>query len=144
MTDKILVGIDGSHGSSRAAEFAATQAKLNNAELIVAYVIEWSPYSFNTPEENETRHKRRKQEIEIAEEKILKPLLDKLHNKGMVASGLVHHGKPAEVLSQLAEKNDAKQIVVGRIGESGLKSLFFGSVTSHLVQTSSIPVTIVP
>ena len=45
---------------------------------MVAYVIEWSPYSFNTPEENEKRHKRREEEIERAQSQVLDPLVASL------------------------------------------------------------------
>jgi len=50
----------------------------------------------------------------------------------------------ANVLSDLAAEHGAIQIVVGKIGASGLKSLIFGSVTSKLVQLASVPVTVVP
>ncbi len=144
MSNKILVGIDGSPGSLRAAECAANQAKLSNAQLIVAYIIEWSPYSFNTPEENETRHKRREQEIKQAQDKVLDPLLESLRESGTEVSGLVHHGKPADLINDLAAEHEVSQVYVGRVGESGLKTLIFGSVASNLVQTSKVPVTVVP
>ena len=51
MPDTLLVGVDGSDGGARAVNFAAKHAKDSKAKLVVAYVIEWSPYSFNTPQE---------------------------------------------------------------------------------------------
>ena len=67
MADTMLVGVDGSESSRRAVDFAATRAKAGDARLIVAHVIEWSPYTFNTPEENEIRHRRREEEIARAQ-----------------------------------------------------------------------------
>ena len=61
-----LVGVDDSDCSRRALDFASRRARAMGARLVVVYVIEWSPYSFNTPEENEQRHKRREEEIEQA------------------------------------------------------------------------------
>ena len=144
MTDTLLVGVDGSDGGVRAADFAARRAKDGNARLIVAYVIEWSPYSFNTPEENEQRHKRREEEISRAESEILKPLVESLTKDGIKAEGMVRHGHAAEVLSALATENKASQIFIGRRGLSKMKALLFGSVAGSLVQISPVPVTVIP
>ena len=144
MKDIMLVGIDGSPESQRAATFAAGRAKLNNAHLIVVYVIEWSPYTFNTPEENEVRHKRREEEISVAQERVLDPLLKQLRDLSVEVSGVMRHGHPAQVLNDLAADHGAIQTFIGRRGHSRLKNLLFGSVASDLVQTSRVPVTVVP
>ncbi len=144
MSDAMLVGIDGSEGSRRAAEFAAHRAKRSGAHLVVVYVIEWSPYTFNTPEENDVRHKRREEEIERAQTQVLNPMVEALKSKGVDVEGIVRHGHAAEVLTGLAKENSVVQIFIGRLGQSTLKSLLFGSVAGHLVQTSPVPVTVVP
>ena len=143
-TDSFLVGIDNSDCSRRALEFARQRAKAMNARLILTYVIEWSPYSFNTAKENEQRHKRREEEITIANTSVLAPALASLEGSGVAAEGIVRHGNVAKVLNDLAAEYGAIQIVVGKVGASGLKSLIFGSVTSKLVQLASVPVTVVP
>ena len=143
-TECFLVGIDDSDCSRRALEFAKQRAKTMNARLLVVYVIEWSPYSFNTPEENEERHKRREEEISLAHSSVLDPALKNLKDEGIDAEGVVRHGNVADVLNGLAIENNAVQIVVGRLGASGLKSLIFGSVASKLVQVAAVPVTVVP
>ena len=143
-TDCFLVGIDDSDCSRRALEFARRRAQTMNARLVVVYVIEWSPYSFNTPEENEERHKRREEEISLARQSVLDPALGKLKDAGIEAEGIVRHGNVADVLNGLAAEHRAIQIVVGKVGASGLKSLIFGSVTSKLVQVATVPVTVVP
>ena len=144
MTNTLLVGVDGSEGGARAIKFAAQRAKESQAHLIVAYVIEWSPYTFNTPQENEARHKRREEEIARAENEVLRPLVDALKSEGLNAEGIVRHGQAAEVLSQLAGEHKVDQIFIGRRGLSKLKTLLFGSVASSLVQVSPVPVTVIP
>ena len=57
------VGTDCSNCSNRALDYAADRARATNSRLIVAHVIEWSQFSWNTPEENATRHKRREEEL---------------------------------------------------------------------------------
>ncbi|MDM8542009.1 universal stress protein [Desulfococcaceae bacterium HSG9] len=144
MTDTILVGIDGSQDSRRAVEYGIAQAKLNNAQLVLAYVIEWSPYSFNTPEENEQRHKRREEEIQTAHKRVLNPLLESCASEELKITGTVRHGQVADALIQIGREHGAGLIVVGRIGQKGVTSLIFGSVVSKLIQLTHIPVTVVP
>lgn len=144
MSDVILLGIDGSPNSERAADMAAEHAKATGRRLLVAHVIEWSPYSFNTPEENEQRHKRRDEEIERAESHVVRPIVDRLKKKGVEGETVVRHGHAAQVLSDLAKEHDAQAVYIGRIGQSRLRELLFGSVAGSLVQISPVPVTVVP
>ena len=144
MKDKILLAVDGSAGGSNAIDFAIARAKRGGDGVVVSYVIEWSPYSFNTPEENAQRHKRREEELERANSKVLDPVLKRLKEAGVEAESEVRHGHIAETLIELAEKHQAVQIVLGRRGDSNLKTLLFGSVAANLVQTSPVPVTVVP
>jgi nucleotide-binding universal stress UspA family protein len=144
MSQTILVGIDGTKENRRAVDYAVKWAQKSNAKLILAYVIKWSPYSFQTPEENEARHKRREEEIQIVSERVLDPMLKSLESEGIEIIGVVRHGQVADSLIYLANKHAATDIVVGRIGESGVKTLLFGSVVAKLIQLTHIPVTIVP
>ena len=144
MSEVMIVGVDGSEPGMRAAEFAANVASAHNAKLLIVHVIEWSPYTFNTPEENEQRHNRREREIEAANSSVLQPLVEKLSGCGASLEGLVFHGHPAKMLNRVALDNGASQIFIGRTGGSGISQLLFGSVTSNLVQTATVPVTVIP
>ena len=59
MTDIFVVGFDGSESGRAALTFAVEAARKNGGELLIAHVLEWSPYSFLTQTELEERHKRR-------------------------------------------------------------------------------------
>jgi len=141
----IIVGLDGSEAGARALAFAIEQAKLiGDCALAICYVIEWSPYSFQTPEENEKRHKRREEELTQAHDRIVDPAVKDTKAKGMDVVGIVKHGDVADILDDLAETHNATQIVVGRTGARGLKERLFGGVTGRLVAGSTVPVTIIP
>lgn len=144
MDNLVLVAVDGSDGGGRALSYASERAKIGGAKLILSYVIEWSPYSFNTPEENAERHKRREQEIDRAESGVVKPAADMLAALGIEHETVVRHGPPAQTLIELAEEYGVQQIVIGRRGQTGIKNLLFGSVAGNLVQTSPVPVVVVP
>ena len=140
----IVVAIDGSEGSKRALSAAAEHAALTQSKLLLTHIIEWSPYSFHTPEELSERHQRRESEIERANETILKPEKAALEGADIQVDTVVRHGKTAQALIDLAEEYDASQIYVGKRGESTIKSMLFGSVTAALVQAAPIPVTVIP
>jgi len=140
----ILVGIDCSECGERAVEFAADLVRTSSTRLYVAHVIEWSPYSFSTVQENAERHKRREEEILRAHKEIVDPVVARLKSEGLDVEGLVHHGHVADTLNALAKTNGVMNIVVGRQGTSKLKAHVFGSVGSRLVQSADCAVTVVP
>ncbi len=144
MSNKLLVALDGSDGGKRALKAAVAHAKLTNSDLVLTYVIDWSPYSFHTPQELEERHQRRESEIERANSTVLAVEVGALEADGLNVETVVRHGRIAETLVELAKEYDATQIYIGRLGESRVHSMIFGSVTAALVQTSEVPVTVVP
>lgn len=144
MSQVYLVGVDCSDCSNRAVDYAAEEAAAHGARLIIAHVIEWSPYSFNTNEENAERHKRREAELDRAHSEIVDPVVEKLKGNGIDAQGVVRHGHIAKTLKALAQEFAATSVVLGRHGETGLVSQLFGSVPGSLVQMADCPVTVVP
>ena len=139
-----MVGVDGSKCGGRAVEYAAEQARNSKARLYIAYVIEWSRFSFSTVEENMQRHKRREEELKRAHSEIIDPIVDRLKSEGLDVEGLVRHGNVADTLHTLAVENGVTNIILGRQGTSKLKAHVFGSVGSNLVQSAECAVTVVP
>ena len=141
---RFLVGIDGSDCGDRALDIAARQARAADAELLICYVIAWSPYTFATPEENAQRHRRREEELEAARAKLLEPRVAELGGSGLRVDSLARHGHPVRTLVKLAEERDADMIVIGRSGDTPLKTRIFGGTAAGLVQSAPVPVLVVP
>lgn len=144
MTDTIVVGYDGSESANRALEFAKTHAKAQGSSIVVAHVLEWSPYAFLTPEELEERHARRTEELTRAESTVVAPILEKLAAEGISAEADIKYGHIAETVCKIAKDRNASQVVIGRTGHSSLATRLFGSVAGTLAQAAPVPVTIVP
>lgn len=140
----VLVGVDASDASRRAVDFAAQRALTLHNELVIAHVIPWSPFSFNTPNENEERHRRKLEEVKAATEQIVDPLVEAARAAGVEAKGVVRHGQPAETLIDILKEAHGIHIVVGRTGDSVLKQTIFGSIANRLAQAAPVPVTVVP
>lgn len=144
MSNLFLIAFDGSNASHRALTYGAEQARASGARLVLAHVLEWSPYSFLSAEEVAERHKRRTEEVGRAETIILNPMKEKLTREGLEVETVVRYGHVAETLSALAEEYKVTQIIIGRAGESGLQKRLFGSVSVTLAQIAPVPCTIVP
>lgn len=143
MSDIYIVGFDGSEHSSRAVEYATSLAKKSGAALHLVQVIEWSPYSFHTPEELAERHGRREQELERALA-MVQPVTDALNAGGLTASCEARHGNAGDILCNVASEKNAAQVIIGRTGDSALAQRLLGGLAITLAQVSPVPVTIVP
>ena len=137
----VVVGVDGSEAGERAARFACRIVR--GGKLVVACVVPWSPFSVQTAEENEQRRVSKQREAEDAH-RIVDPLVEAFAADGVTVEGVVRHGHPAETLSDLAREHGADHLVVGRVGQSKVRSLLFGSTPGNLIQIAMVPVTVVP
>lgn len=144
MSLKYVVGFDGSPASKRAADFAIAQAEICGATVVIAHVLEWSPYSFLTPEEVEERHKRRKEELERAETALVKPFLASISGSKVGVETVIKYGHIADTLCEIAKSTKADQMFIGRDGSSAIAARVFGSVAGSIVQTTPVACTIVP
>lgn len=138
---RIVVGIDGSEGSARALRWAATQARLQDAELHVVSVaafpelvgVPGAMYSVESKEEVETR-------IREIQDRLLDEVLG--DEPGVEIRREVTMGGAAETLIDAAR--DADLVVVGSRGLGGFKGLLLGSVSRAVVQHASCPTVVVP
>lgn len=141
---KLVIGLDGESSGEKALDFAKNlAAKTEGCELIVVYVIEWSPFSFQTAEENAERHKRREEEIITAQERVLQPAVETLAKDGLKAQAIVRHGDVADTIDEIAHREGASQIIISRSSAGGLSKRIFGSSTANLVMNARVPVTVV-
>jgi nucleotide-binding universal stress UspA family protein len=142
--DVVVVGVDGSEAGQRAARLAGRFAKAEGTHLVVACVVPWSQFSVQTPEENEQRRVTKAAETKDAHERVVDPVVAELTADGVDAEGVVRHGHAAEVLCDLVREHRARHVVVGRRGQSKVRTLLFGSTPGNLIQISPVPVTVVP
>ena len=106
-------------------------------------MIEWSPFSFQTAEENAQRHKRREEEISIAMERVVDPAVASLIDAGHTAKSIFLLFDGADTIDDIAHSEGASQIIVARSSAGGLTSSLFGSSTANLVMNARVPVTVV-
>jgi nucleotide-binding universal stress UspA family protein len=140
MSNKIVVGIDGSTISERAVEFAADEAELHGAQLEIIYAIavptdvDFYGVTIAGPQIEALQH--------YADE-LLATAANTVRERhpDLVCTTNSVIGSPTWVLINASE--DATAIVVGRRGLGAVKSAVLGSVSSRLATEASCPVFVI-
>ncbi len=137
---KIIVPLDGSDWSFRAAKYAIKVAKMANAEIIFMHAVVNPPYGDHrsagimiTAYIKEAR--------ELAELWYVKAG-NMASNEGVkfVAETILDVASAADSIVNYAESMKADLIVIGTMGRTGLKRLLLGSVASGVVTHARCPV----
>ncbi len=138
MFSKILVGIDGSPQSLRAAEVAGAIARMDEAVLYIVVAYEPLPRDLG--------------------ESLLEPLIstrimaaDELYDLALIECGKIQgtivkeimEGPPAEAILAVAQTREVDLIVMGTRGLGKLASFVLGSQSMKVVSESTCPVLLV-
>jgi nucleotide-binding universal stress UspA family protein len=136
----IVVGVDGSQSSLRAAAYAVGLARRQHACLVLVYaraqpgglvaVMDYGGTATAT--------------VVDAEDDIEADLVDAIRRgpSDVEARLVVRYGPPVVVLSQVAHEVQAGAVIVGR--SESFAHRIAGSVPSQLVRSGRWPITIVP
>jgi nucleotide-binding universal stress UspA family protein len=144
----ILVAVDGSPNSIRAADAAIDLAKKNDANLYVLSVIPTPVYATTgaqgavgtgqTPKEFFDRAKK-------DAEGFVAGVVSKAEGQGLKVRGEITENVPSvvEAITDYAQEWRVDLIVVGTRGLSGFKKLLLGSVSGALVSHSPCSVLVI-
>ena len=140
----ITVGIDGSHNSLEALEWAMKEAALQNSPLTVLTVHEvaanqWTGHPLIQPDVDNPAQEKYRQAAEEAVAKVTSELGD-VRPAAVTVRAVT--GFAAHELIDAAKDSDL--LVVGSRGGGGFARLLLGSVTSQVVHHAACPVVVVP
>lgn len=137
---RILVGVDGSEVSNRAARLGADIALRFGARLTLAYVV--APmllppdaYGLTTTDVS--------QEHERYASKLLETAAARLAEPGLEIDTIVLVGPPAERLAEAASAPDVSMVAVGSRGHGAVTRVLIGSVSDRLLRICGKPVLVV-
>lgn len=154
MYNQILLPMDGSKNSKRAAKHAIKLAKVHNSNIIVLFVVE--PYNPNisvlpistlpNPDENFYEELRIEGKELIEEFKnYLKEMQKECECENISISYLIKEGKAYNEILKLINEEGIDLTIMGASGRhSALDRLVLGSVTEKVIRESKSPVTVVP
>lgn len=142
---RIVVGVDGSEHAAFALDWAVRMAKGMNSEVIAVFAIS-PPVYFDggygyappivMPQFDPEWRAEMKKEFETEWCKRLK-------ESGVSHRMVMEDGRPASVITQVADQVGADVIVVGRRGRGGVAELLLGSVSHELVLHCKRPVLVI-
>lgn len=135
---KIMVAVDGSDHSMRAAEYASKLAVLGGGEIILVYCRKRLPSILGEPYLQEA--------VAKAMEKsnlILEPFRNMFSEKGVPFEDRILEGSPGDMIAEAARIEDCGMIVMGSRGRSGFEGLLLGSVTHRVLQLATCPVLVI-
>jgi nucleotide-binding universal stress UspA family protein len=136
----ILVAVDGSETSHRAAQISMHLARKTNARCILVHVVTPPvPYS---PEFADMVRKDREELVRTGEELLLEYENQFMHDQFPYMKK-VAIGHPAQIINAVAEDEKADVIVLGYKGLNWMAEQIMGSVTYKLIHQSKIPLLIV-
>ncbi len=148
---KILVPIDGSETSFKAANYAIQVAKLVNAELIPINIIEdvkqGGAIGLQAKYGNVSIVKAFKKAREQSAEGWIKKIENSAEKAGVKVKSVVldADGKnEKKMVTEYAVKNNVNLIVIGSKGGSRFKRLWIGGFTNSVLHHSTVPVLVVP
>ncbi|MEZ5374579.1 MAG: universal stress protein [Microthrixaceae bacterium] len=141
-TGPVVVGVDGSANSAEALRWAAARALRLGRQLRVVMAwrgdpVGWFPPSdvASTWPDNDDFHAQARQMLaEVVEEARLPGSL--------AVEQVLGEGTPAAVIGEVLD--DASMLVLGARGRGGFVGLLLGSVTAHLLNHPTCPITVVP
>ncbi|MCZ2846398.1 universal stress protein [Modestobacter sp. VKM Ac-2978] len=134
----ILVGVDGSPTSLRAAAYAAGLARRQRSRLVAVYVgeppsmIGWVP---------EAQAIAQDAAAQVGEE-LRRELQSAAEHLGIAVELRTAQGDPVTELSRIADELPADAVLVGASEQAGHRVI--GSVAVRLVRVGRWPVTVVP
>jgi len=137
---RIVVGLDGSKQSEGALKWAVRMAMGMGSQVIAVYAVDvpvYFPEPYGTPLQfdEEWRTAMRSE----FEDKWCRPL----KTSGVRYRTVMEDGRAASVIDDVAERENADIVVVGRRGRSGAAELLLGSVSHALVLHSKRPVLVI-
>ncbi len=140
---KVLVGIDGSNHSLRAAEYAM-EISIKYMAKLIAVTVTYLPEKSRISQQEAIEVEAGLSEMEKAKTWFESFTQRARQNKIELRTELVNSQRPVDyVILEYAEKEGIDLIVIGTRGRTGLSKIVLGSVASGIVSYSHSPVLVV-
>jgi len=139
----VVVGVDGSDRSLRAAKVATEMARAHGARLHVVTVVRppegwWGVVGSPPPADALAAS------MSEAQRSVLDQALESIDAEGIEVTSAEEIGDPASALAEVCSSLDADLVVVGRRGAGMVERIILGSVADRLAHDAPCPVLIVP
>ena len=135
---KILLPVDGSAESDRAAEYALGLSKLTGAQILLVHCHRQFPALLGEPYFQNAVSRILSQSNEL-----LEPYRKLLASKKATFEDRVLEGPPGSAICETARIEECDMIVMGSRGRSDLEGLILGSVAHRVLHAAPCPVLVI-
>lgn len=142
----VLVGIDYSSASAKAAQYAIDLARAVGARVHLVHAWQ-APYANDEQSASEIPHGATPnllQMLRISADDAMKQFVAQLNTTGVEVSTNVESGDPRRVLIHAVESLKCDWVVVGKDTHSTIAEWFLGNVANYVVRHCQVPVLVVP
>lgn len=138
MYNKILLAVDGSDHSVRAAKEAVKVAGANpGAQITIVYVAD------HANAKNDVLHSGSSAELDLQRRKKVQPVEEAIAAANIKYRVEILHGTPGPAIVEYANEEQFDILVIGSRGLNGLQEMVLGSVSHKVVKRANCPVLIV-
>lgn len=138
--NRILVAVDGSDSSLKAARMAADIALRFGAKLTLVHVV---PKLLLPPDVYGLTIAEVEKEHRAYADRLLERAVEVIEEPSVSVETSVLYGAPAEAIAEAGAAGDVGMIVIGSRGHGAVARMFLGSVSDRLVHISPKPVLVV-
>lgn len=138
--NRILVAVDGSEPSLKAARMAADIALRFGAKLTLVHVV---PKLLLPPDVYGLTIAEVEKEHRAYADRLLERAVEAIEEPSIAVETSVLYGAPAEAIAEAGAAGDVGMIVIGSRGHGAVARMFLGSVSDRLVHISPKPVLVV-
>ncbi len=135
---KILVPVDGSEYSMRAAGYATNKAKHMDSEILLIHCHKSFPVVLGEPYFQKAINKVMKKSNAL-----LDPYKKIVQDAGVAFIDRILEGPAAHVICEVAKIEKIDMIVMGCRGRNDLEGLLLGSCTHRVLKTAPCPVLVI-
>ncbi len=145
MSHKILVAIDRSPIGEKVFETGLTLAKAFDSQLMLLHIlsqesqdspIDFAPYSESYNSETLETFQKEWKNFEQESLKLLQQWSEKANSQGVKTEFTQLTGNPGSSIVKFSQDWGADLIIMGRRGQSTLKEILVGSVSSYVIHRS--------
>jgi len=135
---RILVPVDGSAHSSRAAEYAVRMARYMNKEILLIHCHKHFPSLSGEP-----YYQKAVSKILSEANDLLEPFRQMIARAGIQFEERILEGQPGAKICEAAEIENCEMIIMGSRGRTELQGLILGSVAHRVLHSATCPVLVV-
>ncbi|MBT2581348.1 universal stress protein [Planococcus sp. ISL-109] len=138
MYKKIILAVDGSDHSLRAAKEAVKLAKgSEGSKITIVFVAD------HDSAKNEVLHSSSSAELDLQRRKKLQPVEEAMAAAGIKYRVEILRGTPGPTIVDFANKEEFEVLVIGSRGLNSVQEMVLGSVSHKVVKRANCPVLIV-